>query len=84
MRNIKKYILLFAVVFYSTIIIAQSKQLAMPFTYYSINDGLSASTIDCIFKDKRGFIWLGTQDGLNRFDGYEFKKFVRKYSIKIS
>ncbi len=38
---------------------------------FSINDGLSQNTIQCIIKDKRGFVWFGTEDGLNRFDGKE-------------
>lgn len=34
-------------------------------------DGLSNSTIECIAQDSRGFIWIGTRDGLNKYDGYE-------------
>ncbi|MEJ2628772.1 MAG: two-component regulator propeller domain-containing protein, partial [bacterium] len=37
--------------------------------------GLSQSVINTIIQDKRGFLWFGTQEGLNRYDGYEFKKF---------
>ncbi len=40
--------------------------------YYDNDDGLSQSTINCIIQDKLGYIWIGTQDGLNRFDGYSF------------
>lgn len=43
------------------------------FKHYSVDDGLSQSTVNYIFQDKKGFIWLATQDGLNRFDGYNFK-----------
>lgn len=39
---------------------------------YSIEDGLPATTIYSIKKDKRGYFWLGTPSGLVRFDGYEF------------
>ena len=48
------------------------------FNTLGINDGLSASTVTCIFKDKRGFMWLGTQDGLNRYDGYEFQQYFHQ------
>ncbi len=43
------------------------------FEQISIDDGLSQSTVNCILQDQKGFLWFGTQDGLNRFDGYSFK-----------
>lgn len=39
------------------------------FKHISNDDGLSNSTVEAIFQDHRGFIWLGTRDGLNRYDG---------------
>jgi len=39
----------------------------------TINEGLSQNTVSSIMQDKKGFIWIGTNDGLNRYDGYEFK-----------
>ena len=42
------------------------------FTHLTIEDGLSQTSVKCIFQDHQGFIWFGTADGLNKFDGYEF------------
>ncbi|MBQ4018987.1 MAG: response regulator [Paludibacteraceae bacterium] len=41
--------------------------------HYSIKDGLSQNTVMAILQDKQGYMWFGTWDGLNRFDGYTFK-----------
>lgn len=46
------------------------------FSGYSIGDGLSQSVVNCIFQDSKGYIWIGTQNGLNKFNGYTFEVFT--------
>ena len=50
----------------------------MPFRTYSIENGLSESVIHSMIQDERGFIWLGTGFGLNRFDGVQFRKWYEE------
>ncbi len=45
------------------------------FTRLSTEDGLSQTKISQIVQDDQGFMWLGSQNGLNRYDGYKFKVF---------
>lgn len=45
------------------------------FERISLDDGLSQSTVTAIVQDKHGFMWFGTADGLNRFDGYSFNTY---------
>jgi diguanylate cyclase (GGDEF)-like protein/PAS domain S-box-containing protein len=54
---------------------AHSNVLDFSFEHYSVADGLSQNTVTDIVEDKNGFIWFSTTDGLNRFDGYEFKQY---------
>lgn len=42
---------------------------------FGIDEGLSQTAVNCILQDSYGFLWIGTQDGLNRYDGYDFKVF---------
>src|SRR5687767_10641596 len=48
---------------------------ASRFTRLSVEHGLSQSTVQAILQDHVGFVWLGTEEGLNRFDGYSFVVF---------
>jgi len=43
--------------------------------FYTVNDGLSQNSAQAVYRDSQGYIWIGTEDGLNRFNGYKFKKF---------
>jgi ligand-binding sensor domain-containing protein/signal transduction histidine kinase len=43
------------------------------FEQISLDDGLSQSVVNVILQDRKGFLWIGTDDGLNRYDGYGFK-----------
>lgn len=45
------------------------------FQHLTIADGLSLSSVYCVHRDSKGYMWFGTEDGLNRFDGYHFKVF---------
>ncbi|UCF64436.1 MAG: hypothetical protein JSW33_01005, partial [bacterium] len=48
----------------------------LQFEHLTIEDGLSNNTVQCILQDQQGFMWFGTSDGLNRWDGYTFKIFT--------
>lgn len=48
------------------------------FNHFQVNKGLSNNAILCSVQDRDGFIWFGTRDGLNRFDGYRFKNFFHE------
>jgi signal transduction histidine kinase/ligand-binding sensor domain-containing protein len=48
------------------------------FTRISTADGLSETRVSQIVQDDRGFVWFGTQYGIDRYDGYEFKVFVHE------
>jgi len=45
------------------------------FKHYTVEQGLSNNIVFCSLQDQRGFMWFGTRDGLNRFNGYSFKVF---------
>ncbi|MFN4255204.1 MAG: two-component regulator propeller domain-containing protein [Saprospiraceae bacterium] len=54
------------------------------FEQFSTSNGLSNNTVYSIAQDRRGFIWVGTRDGLNRFDGYRFQVFKNEQGNRHS
>jgi signal transduction histidine kinase/ligand-binding sensor domain-containing protein/DNA-binding response OmpR family regulator len=51
-----------------------------PVEYLGIEKGLSNNAVTCIYQDHNGFMWFGTYDGLNRYDGYSFKVYRNKFN----
>jgi len=53
-------------------------------TYLGIEQGLSNNAVRCVFQDHKGFMWFGTYDGLNRYDGNSFKVYRNNFSDSSS
>lgn len=79
-QNVKgiKGILVILLMAFSSFSFAQTQLLH--FTRLGTDNGLSQLNANCILQDSQGFMWIGTEDGLNRYDGYKFK--VYKNDIK--
>ena len=45
------------------------------FDHLTVDDGLSENAVTCIIQDRFGYMWIGTHDGLNKYDGYHFTVF---------
>lgn len=79
MKFIYSFLLLFSIGYYGS---AQVPEYY--FKSYQVSGGLSSNTITAITQDKKGFIWLGSRNGLNRFDGNGFKIFRTIQSEALS
>ncbi|HEY8920740.1 MAG TPA: two-component regulator propeller domain-containing protein, partial [Chitinophaga sp.] len=51
-----------------------------PLTYLGIEQGLSNNAVTSIYQDYNGFMWFGTYDGLNRYDGYNFTIYRNEFN----
>ncbi len=71
MEKFIKYFVII-IIFYFESVFAQSLFKSNQFTS---DNGLSQNTVRCIGEDSLGYLWIGTQDGLNKFDGYQFQIF---------
>ncbi len=51
---------------------------------FTTADGLSSTKITCLLQDKGDFMWIGTEDGLNRFNGHDFTVYKKEFSDSLS
>src|SRR6187551_1901879 len=65
-----KHLLFFFMLLYARVGYGQNQSLK--FEHLGKKEGLSQINVGSIIQDKRGFIWIGTRDGLNKYDGYNF------------
>lgn len=70
-RTVAAAVTLLPFLFGSVVLAAEN----IRFNQRSVEDGLSQVAVQGIVQDQQGFIWMGTQQGLNRFDGYDFVNF---------
>jgi signal transduction histidine kinase/ligand-binding sensor domain-containing protein len=80
MKLLFNFLMSVSIVFSCKLGMCQYQNLA--FNHLTVNEGLSVGNGNCIFKDSKGYIWISTFDGLNRFDGIECA--VYKNSINDS
>lgn len=67
-------LIVFLLLFPSFIMAIQSSN-KVAFRSLMVSDGLSMGSVNCMLKDNKGFLWIGTYNGLNRYDGYEIKNY---------
>jgi len=72
------------IIFFITLILLPflsfAQRPSLNFEHFGTREGLSQINVNCIIQDSRGFMWIGTRNGLNRYDGYKF--IVYRYDSK--
>ena len=81
MKGIKNFLILLLAVMY---LLLTSFQEDIRFSKIDMNTGLSNNSGLCLIQDNNGFIWIGTRDGLNRFDGIDYKIFKHEFDDSLS
>lgn len=76
--------LFFFLISFFLIPLALSAQREIVYENFTSESGLSENVVYCLLKDRRGFIWAGTDHGLNRYDGYRFKHYYGEMSDSTS
>ena len=71
----QKILFLYIIILYAFSSFYANSQLNGNLELLSIENGLSQSYVNVIYQDSKGYIWVGTQNGLNRYDGYSFRVF---------
>lgn len=64
--------------------LSTSAQYHFSFSHYTSDNGLSQNSITAMMKDHKGYLWFGTRDGLNKFDGYKFTIYNSKPDQNLS
>jgi ligand-binding sensor domain-containing protein/signal transduction histidine kinase len=68
----------YAIVYILVLWCARAHSQPVYFRHYQVEDGLANNTVFTVFQHSRGFMWIGTKEGLNRFDGGTFKAYNMK------
>jgi ligand-binding sensor domain-containing protein/serine phosphatase RsbU (regulator of sigma subunit) len=75
MQTAKLTRLLVAILLLISVSAAKLRAQELKFAHLSTEEGVSQAVINCITQDSKGFMWFGTQDGLNRYDGYHVTEY---------
>jgi ligand-binding sensor domain-containing protein len=71
---LKKILLFICIILIGLIVQSQD----LNFKTLTVNDGLSQHDVSCVLQDSYGFVWIGTYDGLNRYDGFNVLNYAHK------
>ena len=78
MKTRRVFIFCFFLILYCSSMFAGTGMGRYAFRSLDINNGLSQNTVAAIIQDRFGFMWFGTKDGLNRYDGVSFQTFMKE------
>ena len=84
MSHVLKIVFVFFVFFSPFFLSIYPQYRSLRFENLTIDDGLSNNSINCILQTSDGFLWIATKDGLNRYDGQNFKVYKNNPSKKKS
>lgn len=71
-RGVKRVLTLLTISCFSLFLKSYAQIPNLKFFHFGTTEGLSQINVNCIIQDSRGFIWIATRNGLNRYDGYHF------------